>query len=557
MFLSLKRCAITAFFVLLFIVSGLQAQPDFQAVQDQLHNHISEGNILGAAVAYIYPDGRTRFISRGTLSPARDETVTKNTIFEIGSISKTFTALIMMKMAEAGAFSLDTPIETFLPDSLDIPSHGDEKITLKHLATHTSGLPRLPNNMSPADPLNPYADYTTQQMYEFLSGYSLNETPGLNYAYSNLGMGLLGHIIELESGKNYEKLLQEYITGPLRMNDTGIAISGQLKSRFSTPYNYGNEAKYWDLPALSGAGAIRSTAQDMANYIKAQMGLMESPLESAIASTHAIRFDMGSGNQDAIGLGWFYSTGQDTIIWHGGGTGGFRSFAGFNKEDNTGAVVLVNGTEDITDIGLHLLDDRHALSKVPATVSVDTARLETYTGTYKNETGLSFYVTRKGDQLWVQLSGQPQNRVYAKSTTRFFYKVVPAEIEFYPAKDDSAASLTLFQNGQEIDAKKISDKIEKSDREAIEIDPAILDRYTGVYQLTPVLAITVTKDGDQLMAQITGQSKFPVYPESKTKFFLKVVEAQIEFIANDEGEYNTLKLYQSGQVLEGQRVEEQ
>ncbi|MBN2731275.1 MAG: serine hydrolase [Balneolaceae bacterium] len=551
---SVKRFAATTF-ILLFVITALQAQPDFQVVQDQLHDHISEGNILGGAVAYIYPDGRTRFISRGSLSPERDETVTKNTIFEIGSISKTFTALIMMKMAEEGVFSLDTPIETLLPDSLDIPSYEGEKIRLRHLATHTSGLPRLPTNMSPSDPLNPYADYTTKQMYEFLDGYNLNETPGSNYAYSNLGMGLLGHILELESKKNYEELLQEYITGPLLMDDTGISISDQSQPRFSAPYNYGNDAKYWDLPALSGAGAIRSTAQDMANYIKAQMGLMESPLESAIASTHSVQFDTGSGNTDAIGLGWFYSTGQDTILWHGGGTGGFRSFAGFNKEDNTGAVVLVNGTEDITNIGLHLLDNKHALSKVPATVSVDTARLETYTGTYKNENGLSFYVTRKGDQLWVQLSGQPSNRVYAKSTTRFFYKVVPAEIEFYPSKGDSAASLTLFQNGREIVAKKTSDEIIKPKREAIKIDPAVLDRYTGVYQLTPVFAITITKDGDQLMAQATGQQKLPIFPESKTKFFYKAVDAQIEFIANNKGAYHKLKLYQSGQILEGKRKE--
>jgi CubicO group peptidase (beta-lactamase class C family) len=433
---------------------SLQAQPYFKAVQENIADRLAEGNILGVSIAYIYPDGRTRFILRGSLSPKRSKTITKNTIFEIGSISKTFTALMMIKMAEEGAFSLDTPIETLLPNSVNMPAFEDKKITLQHLATHTAGLPSVPFNMSPSDPLNPYADYTVKQMYEFLNEYELTAAPGSNFAYSNLELGLLGHILELQSGKSYEQLLQQYITGPLEMNDTGIAISAQKQARFAAPYNYGEDAKHWDIPTLAGAGAIRSTTEDMATYMKAQMGLQESDLKSAINKTHQISFD--TSKSPAIGLGWFYSTQQDTIIWHNGGTGGFKSFAGLNKEEGTAIVVLSNGTESVDDIGLHLLDERHPLKKVRTTVTVDSSTL---------------------------------------------------------------------------------------------------DSYTGTYQITAAFSITVTKEGDQLMTQATGQQKFPVYPESETKFFLKVVDAQIEFIPDENGNFIKLKLYQGGRVLEGKRVE--
>lgn len=442
--------------IIILLVYGLslQAQPDFKAVQENIADRLAEGNFLGVSIAYIYPDGRTRFILRGSLSPKRSKTITKNTIFEIGSISKTFTALMMIKMAEEGAFSLDTPIEKLLPDSINVPSFQGKKITLLHLGTHTAGLPSLPSNFSPADPLNPYADYTVAQMYDFLNGFGLSEAPGSSHAYSNLELGLLGHILELQSGMTYEQLLEQYIAQQLNMDDTGITVPDSKKERFADPFNYGAPVKHWDIPTLAGAGAIRSTTEDMATYMKAQMGLQESDLKSAINKTHQISFD--TSNSPAIGIGWFYSTQQDTIIWHNGGTGGFKSFAGLNKEEGTAIVVLSNGTESVDDIGLHLLDERHPLKKVRTTVTVDSSTL---------------------------------------------------------------------------------------------------DSYTGTYQITPAFSIIVTKEGDQLMTQATGQQKFPVYPESETKFFLKVVDAQIEFIPDENGNFTKLKLYQGGRVLEGKRVE--
>lgn len=550
---SLKKIALIL--ALLLYVSGLQAQPDFQAVQQNIADRLAEGNFLGVSIAYIYPDGRTQYINRGALTTARNKTVDNNTIFEIGSISKTFTALMMMKMAEEGAFSLDTPIETLLPDNVSVLSYEGKKITLKHLATHTAGLPSVPSNLKSSDPLNPYADYTVQQMYDFLNGYKLSEAPGSSHAYSNLEVGLLGHILEVQSGKSYEQLLNEYIADPLNMEDTYVIVPDSKEERFADPYNYGAPVKHWDIPTLAGAGAIRSTAENMAVYMKAQLRLQESDLESAIKKTHQIRFDTGNGVIDDIGLGWFYSTKEDTIVWHNGGTGGFQSFAGFNKEKGTAVVVLSNGKESVDDIGFHLLDTDHSLKKVQVTATVDSTSLDSYTGTYQHSNGVKYYVSREGDQLLVQITGQSVNPVFQKSENRFFYKVVDAEIEFTDQESGEFQKLTLYQAGQEIPANRISDETAPPKRAEVDIDPALLERYTGTYQLATGFNMKVRKEGNQLMTQATGQQKFPVYPESETKFFLKVADTQIEFVPDEDGNFNTIKLYQAGRVLEGKRVQ--
>jgi CubicO group peptidase (beta-lactamase class C family) len=459
-------------------------------------------------------------------------------------------------MVEEGAVSLDTRVETLLQDSINVPAYEGKKITLQHLATHTAGLPSVPANMSSDDPLNPYADYTVKQMYAFLNSYELSEAPGSSHAYSNLELGLLGHILEVQSGKSYEQLLKQYIADPLGMDDTVIEVLYSKNDRFASPYNYGAPVKHWDIPTLAGAGAIRSTSEDMAEYMMAQLGLRESNLALAITETHQPRFDTGSGLIDAIGLGWFHATKNDTIIWHNGGTGGFQSFAGFNKEKGTAVVVLSNGKESVVDIGFHLLDNRHQLKQMQATATVDSVSLEKYTGTYQHSSGTKYFVSREGNKLFVQLSGQGVNRVFPKLENRFFYKAVKAEIEFTNEDSGEFQQLTLYQGGQEIPAKRISDETGPPQRKAVDVNKEILKRYTGRYLLQSGLSITVTLDDGRLWAKADGQQQLPIFPESKTQFFYEIVDAQIEFIPNKDGDFNNIKLYQAGRVLEGKRIEE-
>jgi CubicO group peptidase (beta-lactamase class C family)/uncharacterized protein YneR len=551
---SLRKVVLTL--TLLLYVSGLQAQPDLKTVEKNISERISEGNSLGISVAYIHADGRTEYINKGYLTSDRERNISKKTIFEIGSISKTFTTTILASMVEAGTVSLDTPVETLLQDSVNVPAYEGKKITLQHLATHTAGLPSVTSNITSNDPLNPHADYTVKELHTFLSNYELSEAPGSTHRYSNLEMGLLGHALARKAESSYSQLVQDYIAFPLSMNDTFVTVPEAKIDRFADPYNFGAPAKHWDIPTLAGAGAIRSTSENMARYMKAQVGLDTTDLQKAINLTHEIQFDTGNGLIDDIGLGWFYATENDTIIWHNGGTGGFKSFAGFNKENGTAVVVLSSGKDSVDDLGLHLLDNRYQLKQKQATATVDSASLEKYTGTYQHASGTKYYVSREGNKLFVQLSGQGVNRVFPKSENRFFYKVVKAEIEFTNEEAGEFQQLTLYQGGQQIPGKRISDETGPLQRTQIEIKPALLEQYTGTYQIQPGFSIAVTLEEDTLMAQPTGQQQLPIFPESKTKFFYKIVDAQIEFIPNEDGAFNKMKLYQGGRVLEGKRIEE-
>ncbi|MDZ7714886.1 MAG: serine hydrolase [Balneolaceae bacterium] len=455
--MKLSRLLVLSLTLFLFVSEQTVAQnSSFKEVQEYINHQINSGALTGIYVGYIHSDNALSELSLGKLGKDNDKKVNSNTIFEIGSISKTFTATLLAQMVRDTKFILDTPIEEFLPDSLNVPSYEGEKITLRHLATHTSDLSRLPSNFSPKDPLNPYADYSVQEIYEFLENYKLNKAPGSEFAYSNIGMGLLGHILELHYDASYEELVKDYIAKPLAMKSTGVSIGQSDRDRFARPYNYGAEASYWHFLTLAGAGGLRSTGNDMVKYIKAQMGLLNTSLQNAIETTHKVQFDTGDGLIDDIGLGWFYSTQHDTLMWHNGGTGGFTSFTGINKENNTGVVVLANGTSNISDeVGLYLLDRKHKLPEIKETISVSRELLKQYTGSYALSPMFSIEVTLKDGQLFAQATGQQKLPIFPESETIFFYKAVQAKLEFLKNEQGEINRIKLYQAGREIEGHRI------------------------------------------------------------------------------------------------------
>ncbi len=279
------------------------------------------------------------------------------TIFEIASITKPFTALLLADMVEDGLFMLDDPVENFLPGYVNLPEFGDRKINLEDLATHTSGLPNLPTNLDPVDPLNPYADYTSDLLYEFLSGYSLPREPGTLYEYSNLGAGLLGHALELHSGVSYEELLVNRICNHLGMDNTRVNLSPEQEKRFAQGYLGGWPVPHWDFAVLAPAGALRFTTDDMLKFLSANLGLTENDLSHPMALTHIVRHptDIPGVN---VCLGWHTLDYEDKeIIWHNGGTFGFTSFTGFKKENSTGVVLLSNSMSfSLDQAGIQILE---------------------------------------------------------------------------------------------------------------------------------------------------------------------------------------------------------
>ncbi len=174
-------------------------------VRETIRFRVEHGYNVGIIVGIVDPNG-TRYYSYGKTAVSGSQRLDETSVFEIGSITKVFTTIILADMAEGGKVDLDDPIEKYLPKSVRVPTRKGQSITLAHLATHTSSLPRMPDNFLPSDANNPYADYSVEQMYEFLSGYTLQRDIGAQYEYSNYGGGLLGHILALRSGMSYEEL---------------------------------------------------------------------------------------------------------------------------------------------------------------------------------------------------------------------------------------------------------------------------------------------------------------------------------------------------------------
>ncbi len=281
-----------------------------------------------------------------------------DTIFEIGSITKVFTSLVLADMVNRKEVALDDPAAKYLPENVRMPERNGKSITLLDLSTHSSGLPPLPGN------LKPEAEYSVEDLYQFLSGYTLPRNPGSEYEYSNLGAGLLGHLLAYRAGTDYESLIRSRIARPLSMPDTGITLSSSMNQRMATGHNATlAPVANSDLPTpLAGAGALRSSANDMLTFLEAFLGYKESFLARAMKAMLEVRRPAG---QAAIGLGWIIMSAHGReIVGHNGATGGFRSFVGYARQERIGVVVLSNAsaTTGIDDIGFHLLNPKAPLA---------------------------------------------------------------------------------------------------------------------------------------------------------------------------------------------------
>jgi serine-type D-Ala-D-Ala carboxypeptidase/endopeptidase len=417
---------------------------------------------VGIVIGVIDPQGH-RVVAYGSLERGDKRPLDGNTLFEIGSITKVFTALLAADMAQRGELKLDDPIAKYLPSTVKIPERNGRQITIVDLATHTSGLPRMPGNFRPKDPENPYADYSVDELYSFLSSYELHRDIGVKFEYSNLGFGLLGQVLARRAGMDYEKLVVTRICDPLGMKSTRITLSEAQRKRFAAGHSADMvTAPEWDIPTLAGAGALRSTANDLLLFLAAMMGYTNNPLAEAQKTTLSITRPTGSPFMDS-GLGWVIDTrGGGQIIWKNGGTGGYRAFIGYSPQTRIGIVALSNAStgEGMDDIGLHLLDSRFPLSVPegsPSELALDAKVLDSYVGNYELFANFILTVSRDRTQLFAQATGQPRLALYPKSSVEFFTKVIDSQITFETDAQGRAAALVLYQGGRDPRAPRIDD----------------------------------------------------------------------------------------------------
>jgi CubicO group peptidase (beta-lactamase class C family) len=570
------KTAVSLLFLLVSATALAQSGDQSRVLDDAQIRAILEERVgddrdhIGIVIGIIEPQGR-RIVAYGSTGDSTPHPVDGDTVFEIGSVTKVFTSLLLADMVERGELALSDPIAKFLPPGVTSPERGGRKITLFDLATHTSGLPRLPTNMTPANRDNPYADYSVEQMYAFLSRYQLPRDIGAQYEYSNYGVGLLGHLLALAADEDYETLIRTRITEPLGMSDTRIALTPDMQSRLAVGHDQRrNPVPNWDLPTLAGAGALRSTANDMLSFLALHLGYTASELSPAAAAMLAERRAAGAAGE--IALGWHIQRGSEREhIWHNGGTGGYRSFIGYDPVTRVGVVALTNvsTTIGVDDIGRHLLDPSSALLPADSPlirkpqerteISLDADLLQTYVGRYEFGPGMLMTITRGGNQLFGQLTGQGSIPIYPESETEFFMRVVDAQITFRTDTQGRVNALVLHQLGRDQLAQRLDTDADPIDEwfghKVNPVDPSVYDAYVGEYALQPTVKFTVTREGDRLFVQLTGQPRIEVFAETERNYFYKVVDAQITFVAEDNAPATALVLHQGGRDMRAERIE--
>jgi len=458
LFVRAARAAGVATVSLLFTSIRLPAQswPSDSALKAALQQRVASKDQLGIVVATVEKGTAPRIITVGTSGSAKP--LDGNTVFEIGSVTKVFTTALLADMVQRGEVHLDDPISRYLPATVHVPSRGEKQITLLDLATQSSGLPRLPSNLKPASMANPYVDYSVQQMYDFLSSYALPRDIGSQFEYSNFGMGLLGHVLALRAGKSYETLVTERILEPLGMRDTRITFTPSMRERLAPGHDgSGAVVANWDFPTLAGAGALRSTANDMAKFLSANLDSTLGPVALALAMAHSPRRATGSP-QMKIGLAWMTLDQFGTpLVWHNGQTGGYHSFIGFDPARGHGIVVLANFAGSIDDIGLHTLDARFPLTVVKdhKEIAVNPTIFDAYVGVYQLAPNFEVTITREGSLLFAQATGQQKLQIFPESEIEYFYKVVDAQIIFVRDASGKVDQIILHQGGAVIPGKRV------------------------------------------------------------------------------------------------------
>jgi len=424
-----------------------------QALEELGKQRVEFEETPGIAIAWV-EDGQSHFFSWGFADISHQELVTSKTLFEIGSITKTFTCSTLSYLVLQHELALTDQAQLYLPGTIQLPEKNGKSILLLHLATARSGLPRLPGNLNPADPTNPYVDYTEKELTAYLNNCELPSEPGSKYEYSNLGMGLLGFLLTHKKNETYSQLIKEVILKPLGMNQT--FISGEIKSKLlATGYVDKNPVRAWTWSSqsvITGAGGIVSCTEDMLKYLIAQLATDKSILTTAFHEAHKERNDAGSESMQ-IGLGWHIR--DHKYVWHNGGTGGFRSFIGFDPEKKRAIVVLTNSTNGADDLGFNWLDKAYELKSMKKTFTLDLSQVKEYEGVYEITPTFKVVVTSKGTELFVQATNQPKVTLYAEETDKFFLKVAEVKIEFARNTDGKIEKIKIYQNGIEQVGKKV------------------------------------------------------------------------------------------------------
>lgn len=377
-----------------------------------------------------------------------------NTVFEIGSNTKVFTALLCARLAELGMFCLNDPIRDYLPASLKVPQREDQQISFIDLLSHTSGLPPMPTNFDISNAFEGYASYGTDDLYEFVDGATLNWDIGKSYVYSNLGYAVLGHIIELVTKRPWDTLIHEHICDPLNLTHTSV-VAHEHSNNIATPHQNGQAVAHLKFKVFGPAGALKSTANDAVKFLASCLGQSESALSSAqdkIQQTYYRESDIFG-----LALGWHIQTrNQRRLIWHRGETQGQTSFFAIDREAKTGSVMLSNCAFGgcSSDLAIAQIDPliEPTESKPHDHIDLPATSLAQFAGVYNLDSAIALSVEVDGNRLKIGVTGQNGGTMYPVGANRFETKDQRVVVTFPPS--DTASKLCMEYHGIERIARR-------------------------------------------------------------------------------------------------------
>lgn len=420
------------------------AQPD--EIQRSISAYV--GKTPGVVViAGVIDHGVTHIYTAGS-PPSGAPPLNEDAIFQIGSISKTFTATLLASLVTQGRVRLDEPVSTCLP-SFHIPSYQSKPITLLDLAEQNSGLPRLPTNLDVSNTSDPYASYTETNLKQFLSHYALTNAPGAKYEYSNLGVSLLGTALAGCTNTPFSSLLQSEVLAPLGMRDTGFALASRARLMPGFDENL-RPAAPWTGAFLAPAGGLYSTMRDMLRYVRANLAAPQGTIGKALAMTQVPRAPTDGPAYVKIGLIWDVNTLNGNVL-HNGQTGGYHATIFFNRAQQSGVVLLTNVADMQADnLAFHIVAPGSfpAPTLQPKSSAQGTPRgTSPYDGVYRFAPSFAITVSGDDNKLYAQGTGQQSLALTLVSGTTYAVQGVDAQLTFVRDKQGHITALILHQNG--------------------------------------------------------------------------------------------------------------
>ncbi len=521
-------------FVLIAPLSLAASDDRMDYVAERLESAIQH-EFIGAAVVGYYDAGEINYVNFGRVSQDSDAVPNETTLFEIGSISKVFTAALTQALIDSESLSWDSTVKSSL-DDWNILNAKVRNITLRELATHSSGLPRMPLNWRAVDPLDPYLMYNKDHLQAFLGQF---DPPQLKkeLAYSNLGFGLLGNIAAHATGRKYSEALQNLVLEPLGMKHTTVGITNEIQTTMADGFGQGAKIPNWNFEeGLVGAGAVLSTAEDMVQFIKRNVVDDGSQIYKSLKRLQQVQV------QPNQAFAWTMERNHagKAIFSHAGQTGGYACFVAISPEESQGWVVLATSMHGglVNEIG------RSFFGPDPQKEPMD---LSAYLGVYRLVAKMYMTLTERDNQLMAQATGQSEIPLTFVKEREFKFEPADMVLKFDRPKDGKSRVLNMLQRGQNIRARRVEDRFGIPERVEIELDEELLTEYPGVYQLAPRAALAVVLRDGQLFAMFSGQNTTPIFAMDSDRFFYKQTDAELLFERDEDGKISSLTLFQNGE----------